>query len=61
VNQAAWTAALSAWYLAPPAKFTPFPLAVRAIAKRESRDVAANIRALDGISHRPEKRFQPYL
>lgn len=61
VNQGAWTAALSAWYLQPPARFTPFPLAVRAIAKRESRDVAGNIRALEGITHTPEKRFRRYL
>jgi hypothetical protein len=61
VNQGAWTAALSAWYLQPPARFTPFPLAFRAIAKRESRDVAGNIRALDTITHSPEKRFQPFL
>jgi hypothetical protein len=60
VNHAAWTAGLSAWYLQPPGK-TLFPLAVRAIAKRESRDVAGNIRALDKITHSPEKRFQPFL
>jgi hypothetical protein len=60
VNQAAWTAALSAWYLQPPGK-TLFPLAVRAIAKRESRDVAGNIRALDRITYSPEKRFQRFL
>ena len=61
VHQAAWTAALSAWYLQPPARFTPIPLAIRAIAKRESKDVAGNIRALEGITHTPEKRFQRYL
>ena len=47
VNQESWTAAMGAWYLQPPARFTPFPMLVRAIAKRESRDVAANFRALE--------------
>jgi hypothetical protein len=60
VNQAAWTSGLSAWYLYPPGK-TLFPLAVRAIAKRESRDVAGNIRTLDSATYSPEKRFQHFL
>ena len=55
VNQAAWTAALGAWYLQPPPRLTPFPILVRVVAKRESRDVAGNIRALEGITNTPDK------
>jgi hypothetical protein len=54
-NQAAWTAALGAWYLQPPAKLTPFPFFVRTIAKRESRDVAANLRALEAVKNNAVK------
>jgi hypothetical protein len=61
VNQAAWTAALGAWYLQPPARLTPFPVLVRAIAKHESDDVASNIRQLDGISNSPDKLDGAYL
>jgi hypothetical protein len=61
VNQAAWTAALGAWYLQPPARLTPFPVLVRAIAKHESDDVASNIQALEGISNRPDKLNEAYL
>ncbi len=61
VHQAAWTATLGAWYLQPPARFTLFPVLVRIIAKRESRDVAANIRALEGISNTPDKLDKRYL
>ena len=61
VNQAAWTAALGAWYLQPPARLTALPVLVRVIAKRESRDVAANIRALEGITNTPEKLNKAYL
>lgn len=61
VNQAAWTAALGAWYLQPPARLTPFPVLVRAIAKHESDDVASNIQALEGISNRPDKLNRAYL
>jgi hypothetical protein len=61
VNQASWTAAMGAWYLQPPARLTPFPILVRAIAKRESRDVAANLRALETIKNTPEKLDESYL
>ncbi len=58
VHQAAWTAALGTWYLQPPARFTPFPALVRAIAKHESHDVVANIRALERRSDTPDKLDQ---
>src|ERR1700757_56945 len=54
VHQSAWTAALGAWYLQPTLRLTPIPLLVRIIAKRESRNVAANIRALPGITNTPD-------
>jgi hypothetical protein len=53
VNQIAWTAILGVWYLNPPAKLTPIPLLVRAIARRESRDVASNLRALNEVANAP--------
>jgi hypothetical protein len=52
---------MGAWYLQPPTRFTPFPMLVRAIAKRESRDVAANLRALATIKNTPEKLDKSYL
>jgi Family of unknown function (DUF5995) len=55
VNQESWSAALGAWYLQPPARLTAFPLLVRAIAKRESHDVEANILALQGTGSSPVK------
>jgi Family of unknown function (DUF5995) len=61
VNQASWTAAMGAWYLQPPARLTPFPILVRAIAKRESRNVAGNLRALETIKNTPEKLDKAYL
>jgi Family of unknown function (DUF5995) len=61
VNQASWTAATGAWYLQPPARLTPFPILVRAIAKRESRDVAGNLRALETIKNTPAKLDESYL
>ena len=61
VNQASWTAATGAWYLQPPARLTPFPILVRAIARRESRDVAANLRALEKIKNSPQKLNESYL
>ncbi len=61
VDQAAWTSALGAWYLQPPARLTPFSALVRAIAKRESHDVAGNIRALEGIMNTPDKLNEAYL
>jgi len=61
VHQSAWTSALGAWYLQPTARLTPFPVLVRVIAKRESRDVAANIRALEGITNTPDELNKAYL
>jgi hypothetical protein len=61
VHQAAWTAAMGAWYLQPPARLTPFPVLVRAVAKHESRNVADNIRALEGIANTPDKLDKSYL
>jgi hypothetical protein len=61
VNQASWTAAMGAWYLQPPARLTPFPILVRAIAKRESRNVAGNLRALETIKNAPDKLDRSYL
>lgn len=61
VNQSAWTAALGAWYLQPPKRWTPFPRLVRVIAKRENRDVAGNIRALARVTNSPEKRAEAYM
>ena len=61
VNQAAWTAALGAWYLQPPVRLTILPVLVRVVAKRESRDVAGNILALEGIMNTPEKLNKAYL
>lgn len=49
VSQAAWAATLGSWYMRPPTRWTPFPLLVRQIAKHESRNVADNIRALQGM------------
>lgn len=61
VNQASWTSAMGAWYLQPPARFTPFPILVRAIAKHESRDVAGNLRALEKVKNTPAKLDESYL
>jgi hypothetical protein len=61
VNQAASTAALSAWYLQPPARLTLFRALVSAVAKHESHDVVANILALEGISNAPDKLDEGYL
>jgi len=61
VNHEAWTAAVGSWYLQPSARWTLFPVLVRVIAKHESRDVAVNIRALEGITNTPEKMNKAYL
>ena len=61
MNQASWTAAMGAWYLQPPARLTLFPILVRVIAKRESRDVAGNLRALETIKNTPEKLDESYF
>jgi hypothetical protein len=61
VHQSAWTAALGAWYLQPTLRLTPIPILVRIIAKRESRDVAANIRALQGVTNTADELNRAYL
>ena len=61
VNQQSWSAALGAWYLQPPRQLRAVPLLVRWIASCESRDVAANIQALDGIDKPPARTIHPYL
>ncbi len=61
VHQLAWTAAMGSWYLQPPARLTPYSALVRAVAKHESRNVADNIRAFEGISNTPEKLDRAYL
>ena len=53
VDHTSWTAAIGAWYLHPPGRWTPFPALVRFLGKGESRDVAANLRALNGIAEHP--------
>jgi Family of unknown function (DUF5995) len=55
VHQAAWTATLGAWYLQPPARLTPFPALVGAVAKHESPNVPDNIRALQEMKAAPAK------
>lgn len=61
LHQAAWTGALGSWYLQPPKRLKPFSRLVRVIGKRESRDVAANIRALEGIAETPDKMKKAFL
>lgn len=62
LNHAAWMAALGAWYLHPPARLALFPILVGVIGKRESRDVSANIKALAGITDKPDmKRVKKFL
>lgn len=53
VSQAAWASTLGTWYMRPPTRLTPFPLLVRAIGKHESRNVAGNIQALQGMKSPP--------
>jgi hypothetical protein len=40
---------------------TPFNALLRGVAKHESRNVADNIRALEGISNSPDKLDEGYL
>jgi hypothetical protein len=54
VNQASWTAALGSWYMQPTPRWTPFPMLVGAVAKHESRNVVANIRALERLKDAPD-------
>jgi len=60
-HQEAWTAALGSWYLQPSGRWTPLPRLVRAVAKHESRNVAANIRALKRVTNNPDKLDKSYL
>jgi len=61
VNQSSWTAAMGAWYLHPPRRLTPVPVLVRAISRRESRDIPANLRALQGITETPQELIPAFL
>ncbi len=54
VNHTSWTAALGFWYLHPPGgPWTPFRALVRLLGRGESRDVAANLHALNRIAAHP--------
>ncbi|KAA0120474.1 hypothetical protein CIW51_03055 [Mycolicibacterium sp. P9-22] len=62
VNQAAWTAAIGAWYLDPPASaFGVFPRLVKSVARRERPDVAANIEVLLTGAQTPAAMDERYL
>jgi hypothetical protein len=61
VHQAAWAGAVASWYLQPPSRLTPLPALVRAVARRESPDVAANIQELAKKSNTPDKLHERYL
>lgn len=61
VNQSAWTAAIGAWYLQPPGRWTPFPFLIRAIAKREKHNVRRTIRALGKKADSPDPMKKAYL
>jgi hypothetical protein len=56
-----WTAAICAWYLKPPGKWTPFPWLVRAIARNENRNVSANLRMLDSFACTPVQLDRAFL
>ncbi len=60
-HQEAWTAVLGSWYLQPTGRWGPLPRLVRAVARHESRDVAANIRALERVTHTPDPLDASYL
>jgi hypothetical protein len=60
LHQEAWTATLSSWYLQPTDVWTPLPRLIHAVAKHESDDVAANLRAFEDVSNRPDTTcFRP--
>jgi hypothetical protein len=61
VNQLSWSAALGAWYLDPPTYGSLAPRLIRFIAKRESRDIAANLRALDEVTIVPDPLDDSFL
>jgi hypothetical protein len=54
VNHLAWTAALGAWYLQPP-KQTQFHWLIWFIKRRENRDVAGNLKALNKEADKPPR------
>lgn len=56
VNQMAWSSALCGWYLHPPEYWRLTPTIIRAISKRESRDTAANLKALNVV---PDELLNP--
>lgn len=53
VDHTSWTAAIGAWYLHPPERWTPFPALVHFLGRGESRDVAGNLHALNRIAEHP--------
>ena len=55
INQSSWTAAMGAWYLHPPPRLAPVPVLVRRISRRESRDIATNLIALQGLTEEPAR------
>jgi hypothetical protein len=61
VNQLSWTSALGAWYLDPPTYGAVAPRLIRLIAKRESKDIAANLRALDDANFVPDRLDESFL
>jgi hypothetical protein len=61
VNQSSWTAAMGAWYLHPPRRLRPVPVLVRAIARRESRDIPTNLQALQGLTEEPARLNPVFL
>ncbi len=62
VNQAAWTAAIGAWYLDPPASALGiFPRLVKAVQRRERPDVAGNIEVLLSGAETPAAIDERYL
>lgn len=61
VNQSSWTAAMGAWYLHPPRRLTAVPVLVRAISRKESRDIPTNLRALQGITDTPATLMPAFL
>lgn len=60
-GQESWTSAIGAWYSQPPFRLTAYPILMRAIARRESRDVATNLLALAAITDTPVKMASAYL
>ncbi|MGV0786219.1 DUF5995 family protein [Mycolicibacterium sp. XJ2] len=61
VNQMAWAAALSAWYLDPPRYFQLIPRIIAAIATRENRNIATHLEALDKAAIEPDPLDERFL